>query len=407
MFKKYPPQFWLMLLGLIISTTGTTMVWPFLTIFASERLSLPMTAVTSLMSINSLSGLTASILAGSLVDRFGRKSVMAVGLFGTAVAYLGYIYAGSYWHFAVLMLTSGLFNPLYRLGSDAILADMLSPADRVQGYSIFRMARNIGVALGPILGGIVLSSNYNIGFMGAAAALTFYGLITLFFLRETLVRDPNAKHENLRDQIQVYRQALRNKPFAHMVGAFTLMEICAALMWVLLAVYIKQNFGIAEARYSWLPTTNALMVVFLQVFITQFFKRYRDTQVMPIGAFFYAASMVIVGLSSQFWGFWLAMAVMTIGELITAPTATTFVANLAPPDQRGRYLGVFGLTWQVAMAIGPFAAGILSDTLGLRSPWFVSALVGLLSVYAFVLLDRRKKQSGLTSEQPHIQQENP
>ena len=397
MFKKYPPQFWLMLLGLIISTTGTTMVWPFLTIFASERLSLPMTAVTSLMSINSLSGLTASILAGSLVDRFGRKSVMAVGLFGTAVAYLGYIYAGSYWHFAVLMLTSGLFNPLYRLGSDAILADMLSPADRVQGYSIFRMARNIGVALGQILGGIVLSSNYNIGFMGASAALTFYGLITLFFLRETLVRDPNAKHENLRDQIQVYRQALTNKPFAHMVGAFTLMEICAALMWVLLAVYVKQNFGVAEATYSWLPTTNALMVVFLQVFITRIIKRYRDTQVMPIGALFYAVAMMMVGLSSQFWGFWLAMVVMTIGELITAPTATTFVANLAPQDQRGRYLGVFGLTWHVAMAIGPFAAGILTDAFGIRSPWFVSVLVGLLSVYAFVLLDKKRKHSGLTS----------
>ena len=397
MFRKYPPQFWLMLLGLIISTTGTTMVWPFLTIFASERLSLPMTAVTSLMSINSLSGLTASILAGSLVDRFGRKSVMTVGLFGTAVAYLGYIYAGSYWHFAVLMLTSGLFNPLYRLGSDAILADMLSPADRVQGYSIFRMARNIGVALGPILGGIVLSSNYNIGFMGAAAALTFYGLITLFFLRETLVRDPNAKHESLREQIHVYRQALTNKPFAHMVGAFTLMEICAALMWVLLAVYVKQNFGVAEATYSWLPTTNALMVVFLQVFITRIIKRYRDTQVMPIGALFYAVAMMIVGLSSQFWGFWLAMVVMTIGELITAPTATTFVANLAPQDQRGRYLGVFGLTWHVAMAIGPFAAGILTDAFGIRSPWFVSVLVGLLSVYAFVLLDRRRLRSELIS----------
>jgi MFS family permease len=386
-----------MLLGLIISTTGTTMVWPFLTIFASERLSLPMTAVTSLMSINSLSGLTSSILAGSLVDRFGRKSVMTVGLFGTAVAYLGYIYAGSYWHFAVLMLTSGLFNPLYRLGSDAILADMLSPADRVQGYSIFRMARNIGVALGPILGGIVLSSNYNIGFMGAAAALTFYGLITLFFLRETLVRDPNAKHESLREQIHVYRQALTNKPFAHMVGAFTLMEICAALMWVLLAVYVKQNFGVAEATYSWLPTTNALMVVFLQVFITRIIKRYRDTQVMPIGALFYAVAMMIVGLSSQFWGFWLAMVVMTIGELITAPTATTFVANLAPQDQRGRYLGVFGLTWHVAMAIGPFAAGILTDAFGIRSPWFVSVLVGLLSVYAFVLLDRRRLRSELIS----------
>ena len=393
MFKKYPSQFWLMLLGLIISTTGTTMVWPFLTIYASEKLSMPMAAVTSLMSINSLSGLSASILAGSLVDRFGRKSVMAVGLFGAAVAYFGYIQASSYWHFALLMLASGLFNPLYRLGSDAILADMLSPADRVQGYSIFRMARNIGVAIGPIIGGIVLSSNYSIGFTGAAFALSLYGLITLFFLRETLVRNPNAKPETIRDQIRVYRQAFTNKPFAHMIGAFTLMEICAALMWVLLAVYLKQNFGLAESTYSWIPTTNALMVVFLQVFITRAMKPHRDTQVMPVGAVFYMLAMLIVGVSSNFWGFWMAMVVMTLGELITAPTATTFVANLAPPAQRGRYLGVFGLTWHVAMAIGPFAAGVLTDAFGMRSPWFAGALVGALSVYAFAFLDRSRKSS--------------
>ena len=390
MFKKYPPQFWLMLLGLIISSTGTTMVWPFLTIYASEKLSLPMAAVTGLMSINSLAGLTASILAGSLVDRFGRKSVMAVGLFGAALAYFGYIQASTYWHFTLLMIASGLFNPLYRLGSDAILADMLSPEDRAQGYSIFRMGRNIGVALGPILGGIVLSSNYSLGFSGAALALALYGLITLIFLRETLARNPDAKPETLKQQIQVYRQALSNKPFAHLVGAFTLMEICAALMWVLLAVYLKQNFGLPESTYSWIPTTNALMVVFLQVFITRAIQKQRDTKVMPFGAFFYMLAMLIVGVSSQFWGFWLAMVVMTIGELITAPTATTFVANLAPAEQRGRYLGVFGLTWHVAMAIGPFAAGILTDAFGFRSPWFACAAIGGLAVYAFFLLDRRQ-----------------
>ena len=57
MLRKYPSQFWLMLVGLIISSTGTTMVWPFLTIYASEKLSMPMAAVTSLMSFNSLRGL--------------------------------------------------------------------------------------------------------------------------------------------------------------------------------------------------------------------------------------------------------------------------------------------------------------------------------------------------------------
>ena len=114
---------------------------------------------------------------------------------------------------------------------------------------------------------------------------------------------------------------------------------------------------------------------------------------MPLGAFLYMISMLIVGFSSQFWGFWLAMVVMTFGELIAAPTATTYTANLAPTEQRGRYLGSFGLAWYVAMAIGPFAAGVLTDALGFRSPWFAGALVGALAVYAFVMLDRSRADS--------------
>ncbi|MFU8826365.1 MAG: hypothetical protein ACNA70_02625, partial [Brevefilum sp.] len=62
-FAGYPSQFWLMFVGMMFSTVGTTMIWPFLMIYASETLSLPLVAVTSLMTINAAAGLVSSILA--------------------------------------------------------------------------------------------------------------------------------------------------------------------------------------------------------------------------------------------------------------------------------------------------------------------------------------------------------
>ena len=392
-FRRYPFHFWLMLMGLVISTTGTTMVWPFLTIYASEKLLLPLAAVTSLMTFNSVSGFVSSVIAGSLVDRFGRKGMMVIGLFGMAIVYLGYMPAKEFWQFALLMLLSGSFNPLYRVGTDAIVADMIEPENRTQAYSLVRMGRNVGVALGPILGGLVLSRSYNIGFITASIALTFFGLLTIFFLKETLQRDPNRHHDSLRDQLRVISEALRNKAFSRMVGSFTLMEICATLMWVVLAVYIKQNYGIGEAQYSWIPTTNALMVIFLQVLITRLTQKHSPTRVMPVGAAFYAVAMLLVALSGNFWGFLLAMIIMTFGELITAPTATAYVANLAPADQRGRYLGFFGLAWYVALSIGPMGAGFLSDNISIHAPWFAGAIVGVISVLSFLSLRRLETQS--------------
>ena len=80
-----------------------------------------------------------------------------------------------------------------------------------------------------------------------------------------------------------------------------------------------------------------------------------------------------VALGGGFWGFWLSMVILTIGELLIAPTGTAVAANLAPPDMRGRYMGLYGITWGVAFGIGPVIGGT-STTMWRRgrsgsSPW--------------------------------------
>jgi len=79
---------------------------------------------------------------------------------------------------------------------------------------------------------------------------------------------------------------------------------------------------------------------------------------------------------------------LTIGELIVSPTASAYVANLAGPEKRGRYLGMFSLTWPLAMAVGPVSGGFLSDKIGITAPWLAAAVVGVLAVLSFWGLDR-------------------
>jgi len=391
--RKYPRQFWLMFFGLIFSTTGTTMIWPFLMIFVSERLTLPLTAVASLMTVNAIAGLTSSILSGPIVDRYGRKWVMVIGLIGNALAYLLYANASQYWHFALLMALSGFFQPSYRIGTDAMLADMFTPEERADAYALIRMGRNVGVALGPALGGFVLSRSYTYGLYGAAFALAMYGLFVLLFIHETYTPTLDKAAERLKTQVRGYLQALQDKLFMHLVGAFALVELCAAMVWVMLSVYLKTGFGIPESRYAWLPTTNALMVVLFQVLVTRFTRKHKPTRVMAFGAGFYTLAMVVIAASGSYWGFWAAMVIMTIGELAVVPTATAFAANLAPADKRGRYMSLYGLTWHFATGISPLLAGVLSDNLSPRSPWIVGAVIGVISITAFLSLRKRETSS--------------
>lgn len=379
-----------MFAGMLLSTTGSTMIWPFLMIYASETLSLPLTAVASLMSISSATGLISSILAGPVVDRLGRKWAMVVGLVGSGVCYFLLSQAETFAVFAIILGINGIFSPIYRVGSDAMLADLIPMGQRADAFALIRMGRNIGVAAGPAIGGFVLAQSYDIGLYGAALGLVTYGLLLLFFARETIPPEAVNEKSSLRHQLQGYKAAFQDQPFMTLVSAFTFVQLTASMVWVLLSVYVKINFGIREQLYGWLPTTNALMVVFLQVLITRSTKRYPGKAVMRWGAVFYIFAPLLIAFSTGFWGFWLAMVVMTFGELIVVPRASAYAANLAPVDKRGRYMSLYGLTWSVASGISPLLGGFLSDQLGPQAPWFSGAVFGLLAVVAFWRMNKRQ-----------------
>ncbi|MDY6846663.1 MAG: MFS transporter, partial [Chloroflexota bacterium] len=171
-------------------------------------------------------------------------------------------------------------------------------------------------------------------------------------------------------------------------GAFTLIQMTASLMWVLLSVYVKTEYGIPERLYGWLPTTNALMVVFLQVLVTRKTRSFPDVRVMRWGSVFYIFAPLIVALSTGFWGFWLAMVVMTLGELVVVPRTSAYAANLAPVDKRGRYMSLYGLTWNVAVGISPVLGGFLSDRICHQASWWGGVVFGLLAAAAFWTMDK-------------------
>lgn len=389
---RYPRQFWVMIVGIMVASLGVTMIWPFLMIFTSEKLGLPMASVTSLMTINSLCGLAASVIAGPILDRYGRKWPMILGYIGNAVVYLGYLGATEYWHFALCMALTGLSGPFQRVGASAMIADMFSGEERTHAFAVYRMANNVGFGSGPIIGGLALQASYRFGLIAAAASIGVQALLTLFLVHETLQPEQRNTTESILQNLSGMLGALKDKILVHMLAASALQETCARMVWVLGAVYAKTNFGINEVQYGVIPTTNAVMVVLLQVLMMRFTSKYRQPAVMGVGAAFYMASQLLLALTSGFWGMWIAMVVMSIGELIIAPTANVFVANLAPPDKRGRYLGIYGLTWYVSLAIGPLFAGIMTDTYGPRAPWIGGTLMGLSSVLGFIWLDRRYKR---------------
>ena len=392
-FQMYPRQFWLLFVGMLISTIGSSMIWPFLMIYVTEKLGAPLSVATTLTTINAASGLASVFLVGHLVDRVGRKWAMVFSLLLNGVVYLLQGQADSYLGFALVMGLAGAVNPLYRVAADAMMADLLPKEKRIGGFALMRMSHNIGISIGPAIGGFINSSSYGLAFYIAAAGMIIYSLLMLFFSKETLPQReelPAGTKQGV-SSIGGYGTLLKDRHFLSFVGLFTLVQFCAAMVWILLSVYAKHQYGVGENLYGWIPTTNALMVVLLQLGVTMFTRRFSALPVMALGALFYAAATGSVGLGQGFWAFWMSMVIMTIGELIIMPTASTYIANLAPSDMRGRYMSFFSLSWGVASGLAPLIGGNLGDVLGPQATWFGGALVGLIAVAGFVAMGFRKK----------------
>lgn len=399
----YPRQFWILFLGLLINSIGGSMVWPFLTIFMRERLAVELTVVTLLFSLNSGMGIAALSFVGPAVDRFGRRFAMITGLVAGGLILLAMSAATSLPVWAAVMIVQGLFSPFYRVGSDAMIADLIAPERRAGAYALLRMINNLGIAIGPAIGGFVTGVSYSLAFYIAAAANLLFATLIVFNVRETLparyagrgdfAPPPDAAaaldskgHGTRRGG---YGPVLRDRSFVAFCGVFVLATIPTAVMMMLLAVYAKENFGVPESQYGFIMATNAIMVVLFQYLVTRWSQRHSNWRILTLGALFYALGAGSVALGRGFGAFWLSMVILTLGELLLAPTGSAMAANLAPADMRGRYMGLYGLTWGASFGIGPVIAGLLNDNLAPAAMWLFAGLVGLAATLGFAGLGRR------------------
>jgi len=390
--RLYPPQFWLITCGVLLSSMGSSLVWPFQLIYISKTLGQPLASTATLISVSSLAGLSVSLLGGAVADRLGRKPLMALAQGIHGAAYLLMNSARSYGAFLLPMTLMGIAGPFYSTASDAMMADLLPAERRTSGYSILRMVNNAGIALGPGIGGWLVTRSYSLAFYGAASGMLFYGLLLMIFARETLQWRGEEKKKN-EGLFAGFGLVLGDRAFMGFVAAAALGMIAPLMMWTLLAVYTNGEFGLAESQYSWLPITNALMCVFVQYPVTLVTRRFSAPRMIALGMLVYALGVGSVALMSSFWGFWASMVVITLGELIFVPTASAYVANRAPEALRGRYMSFYWLTWSLARALAPVLGGALHDQIAPKAIWLGGLSFGLLSALLLFALARRGQKN--------------
>lgn len=399
-FWGFGTQFWILVVGTLINSTGSALVFPFIALYIGRRFQVTEAEVGLVFTFYAVVSLLGGAAGGALTDRFGRKVVMIIGL-GAAIAFsLLMAFAGNLVVILMAVLVIGLLMPVFGPASQAMVADMLPEERRPRGYGLIRVSANLGVVIGPMLGGLLADQENGFLwlFMGDALTSAIFALLIAFTIRETkpeTVRDErDAPARTRRDSLRLfegYGQVIRDTPFLLFALAYLALTIVYSQMNTNLVLYLDKEFSIASAAYGGLISLNALMVVLFQFPITAYIERFNPLCVIALGALCYGVGFGMFGFVGEMWWFALGMAVLTVGEMVIIPVAQAVVAQMAPEDMRGRYMGFYGLVWGLSFAIGPLAGGIIlasGEGIYRRWLWYVSLGIGVLGALGFLALDR-------------------
>ena len=361
---------------------GFSICMPFLCLYLYQDRGLSMTAVGVIILGAGLCAAITQAFGGTLSDRFGRRPILLMAALGSVFLYSGLAVligiSAPVWAIAVFYIAGRSMLITTRPVISAVVADYTSRARLTEAYGIVRIGANIGWAAGPAIGGYLATSlpyAWLFGVPVLTCGIVFS--IVFFFLHEA------SQGVSRRVDFRSMLPTTADRPFLAFTLLSLLVFIVAGQLSSTLSIFTVDRLDFSTAQYGLLLTLNGLIVIFFQYPMTLALRRLAKFRALILGSLLYGFGYLSLGWITQFGWALGAMAIITTGEIINSPVTLAVIGELSPQDQRGRYMGIFGLSETIGIAIGPLLGGILLDAFpsDLRLVW---APIGLMAFVAAI-----------------------
>jgi MFS family permease len=375
-----PGSAWVLFSGSFVNRLGT-FVLPFITLYLTSRHFSPPQAGVGIAAYG-LGGLVAQVFGGLLADRIGRKNAIALSMTSAGMLTLALWQADTLALIYPLMFALGCMGELHRPAAGALIADLLPSAQRVTAFTLYRLAVNLGWAVGLALGGFLAERSFDYLFIGDAATSIAFGVISFVAL-------PHGTRTARREEahLQTARASiLADRGFLLFLAAVLITGAVYSQNVSTLPLHIRE-VGYTPSTYGLLQSLNGVTVVLLELPVIAWTQRHDRLRMIALGHVLIGLAFASLLFARNLPLLVLMIVMWTFGEMIESPVASAITADRAPSHARGRYQSAFGSMFGIAWILGP-ALGTVVYAADPAMLWVACGVLG--AVAALISLTARR-----------------
>ncbi|MBN2425548.1 MAG: MFS transporter [Calditrichaceae bacterium] len=381
-YSGLPREAWLLSLVMLINRSGT-MVLVFLSLYLTVQKGFSTVEAGRLIGLFGFGSMIGCLLGGWLCDRIGALRIQFISLFfgGLGFIILGYMDSGL--SIALALFFSAIVNESLRPANITAMTHVCSPELMARGFALNRLALNLGMAVGPAMGGFLVMLNYSYLFWIDGLTCIFASFVLLYFFRRLDIGIQSDTQNSVNA-----KNPLRDGFYLFLLLIMLSIGLVFSQVFSTWTLYLKKFSGLFEYHIGLLMTLNTLMITAVEMPLIHKTEKYGALKMIRIGTVFLFAGFAVLPLSSGL--LWAAFTVFiwTIGEMLVFPLIGSFIARRAPAVNRGKYMALYTLTFSVSHVIGPVAGTYIYDTLHPDAVWYFAGGLGILAVTGLTYAER-------------------
>ncbi|MCX5110412.1 MFS transporter [Streptomyces sp. NBC_00378] len=383
-----PRQFWWLWTSTLVNRLGA-FVATFMALYLTLDRGYSASYAGLVAALHGLGGVVSSLGAGVMTDRLGRRPTMLIAQTSTAVsvAVLGFMVHPV--AIAAVAFFVGMASNASRPAVQAMMADIVRPEDRVRAFSLNYWAINLGFAVSSAGAGFVAEYSYLAGFLGEAAMTLICAVVVFLKVPESRPDKPVVAGLPVEDGADEVRLStvLRDGRFMSVVGLSFVIALIFQQGYVGLPVAMGTD-GFSSSDFGTAVAVNGVLIVVLQIPVTRFIQHRDPRRLLVVSSLLAGYGFGLTAFAGSVAVYALTICVWTVAEIVNSPIQSSLVVRLSPARGRGRYQGMYTMSWSAAALIAPLMSGLVIDRFGAQWLWGACAVLGTGAALGYWLLMR-------------------